>query len=441
MITIMDFDKQLLRQIIEDQTNYLFQEELIPRDTQIQHLPGKVTVLTGVRRSGKSSLMELIEKEYQHKFKNDHFLFLDFTDERLKGIQQEHLDLILEVFYEFKPETIDCDPLRIYFDEIQIIEGWEYFIRRLVRNKQYHIYLSGSSAKLLSKEIATELRGRSLTYEIFPFSYAEYLRARNIDRKSESTENRAKKNKALKEYLKYGSFPEVILAPQALRAKILNDYFKVLFLRDLVERHQISDIEGSHFLFKMLFSYYGSLVSINKVLKRLQTLHIHTSKQFISKFLNWAEDCYTQFTLPIETESQYKRQVNLKKLYVIDTGLISYCLDERLETMGRKIENLVFLHLRKKENHRIAYYRTKKGEEVDFIIRSSQQKIKLIQVSQTIQDFNTRKRELAALDTAMQELSLKQSWIITLDQKETIHLDSGLCYVIPLSEYLLQEED
>ena len=431
----MSIQKTLLR-VIEDQRNSLFQEKLISRGVQVEHISGKATVLTGVRRSGKSSMMELIEQNYQRKLKNDNFLFLDFSDERIRDLKISQMDLILEAFYEFKSDALSCDPLRIYFDEIQNIEGWESFIRRLIRDKRYHVYLSGSSAKLLSKEIATELRGRSLTYEIFPFSYSEYIRLLGIDSKSQSTENHSRKNKALKDYLKYGSFPEVLLNPISLRPKILNDYFKVLLLRDLVERHHIADAETAHTLFKILFSYYGSLISINKILLRLQAINIHTSKQFISKFLDWIEDCYTQFTIPIEVESQYKRKVNPRKLYVIDMGLINFCLGENLENIGRKIENLVYLHLRRKENQSISYYRTKKGEEVDFLVRCSGSKPQLIQVCHNIEDSKTRKRELESLNNAMKEFGLKQSILVTFDQEEVIKLESGLCSVKPLVQFL-----
>lgn len=214
----------------------------VPRRISLQAVSGKASVCIGVRRSGKSTyLFQIIQRLLNHNVPRQNILYLNFFDDRLHGLQQAGIGLVTEAYYALFPEKKNVETVYCFFDEIQTISGWEPFVDRLMRSEKCQVYLTGSSARMLSKEIATQMRGRALSWEMFPFSFREFLDYKGIDGAGPlSTRRRLLVQKAFTEYWQTGGFPEVLGLPRQLRVKMHQEYFHAVLFRDLVERHDVA---------------------------------------------------------------------------------------------------------------------------------------------------------------------------------------------------------
>jgi predicted AAA+ superfamily ATPase len=213
-----------------------------PRRLKITSVPGKAMICIGVRRSGKSTYMfQLMRRLLDKGVPRQNILYLNFFDDRLHGLRGNDLDIILEAYYSIYPEKKNTEKLYCFFDEIQTVPGWEIFTDRLMRNENCEVHITGSSAKMLSKEIATQMRGRALSWELFPFSFREYLDHKGLGSKgSMTTKARLLIQKAFAGYWESGGFPEVAGLDRNLRIKIHQEYFNAILFRDLVERHNVA---------------------------------------------------------------------------------------------------------------------------------------------------------------------------------------------------------
>ena len=429
----------LLEQLIAD-----FHERnlpsLTPRYLRLPLLPNKADTVIGMRRSGKTyfvyqTISELLSKGVG----KESILYLNLEDERLLPMTAGDLHRITDVYFRRYPHLKDT-PCWFFFDEIQNISGWEHFIRRILDQENAHICITGSSAKLLSREIATGLRGRAISTEIFPFSFLESIRHAGLPAdvaKRPGSKKKAHLENRFRTYLLEGGFPEVQGVDPNYRIRILQDYLDVVILRDLVERFRISNTIPLRYLIRHLINSNANLFSVHKFYNDLKSQSISCSKTTLHEYLDYLRDAFLFFQVPIYTESERTRMVNPKKMYAVDTGLVRACARSLRPDWGRMLETFVFLELRR--NHqKIEYYRTEKRLEVDFIATHLNGENSLFQVAAEMQNPETRKREISALEDAMKACKLRHAVIITMDHEESLRTDNGHIDMIPAWRWATQ---
>ncbi|MFZ5572187.1 MAG: ATP-binding protein [Thermodesulfobacteriota bacterium] len=410
----------------------------VPRRLRIETVSGKATVCIGVRRSGKSTyLFQVIQGLLDRGVPRQNILYLNFFDDRIYHLRPDNLGLITEAYYSLYPEKKGTETVYCFFDEVQAVSGWEPFIDRLMCTEKCEIYLTGSSAKMLSKEIATQMRGRALAWEMFPFSFREFLDCKEIESAGAlSTKQRLTVQKAFGEYWETGGFPETVGRSRNLRIKIHQEYFHTLLFRDLIERHDISHPKALTDLAHRLVDNIASLYSVNSLTGYLKSLGHKAPKPAVSEYLDWFEDAYFLFTVRIFDPSLARSNTNPKKIYCIDHALVTSVSSGILVNAGHLLENLVFTSLRRSYPE-IYYYKTKTGREVDFIVPIQGEPPLLVQVCATLAEPQTRKRETAALSEAMTELGVKTGTIVTRNEEESIETDGGTIQVVPAWRFLL----
>lgn len=412
----------------------------IRRQTKIEPVPGKATICVGVRRCGKSTYMfQVIKSLLEKGVSRDNILYLNFFDDRLHNLHHEGLGNVIEAYYSLYPEKKGTEKIYCFFDEIQVIPAWEAFIDRVQRTENCEVYITGSSAQLLSKEIATQMRGRALSWELFPFSFKEFLNYKEIDSEGFlSTKKRLIVQKGFQEYWESGGFPEVIGLEHHLRTKIHQDYFQAILYRDLVERHDIPHPNAVLDLAFKLIDNTGSLYSINSLTGYLQSLHHKAPKSAVSTYVDWFEDAYFLFTVSVFDASLSRRKANPKKIYCIDHAFVTSISSNILVNSGHLLENLVYISLRS-IFHNIFYYKTKSGREVDFIVQAPNREKMLVQVCETLANEQTRKREVSALLEAMEEQGLSAGVIITRNEEDIITIEGKKIEVMPIWRFLLRQ--
>ncbi len=414
----------------------------VPRRVAVAPVPGKATVCIGVRRSGKSTFMfQLMKKLQSSGVSRENILYLNFFDERLHSLQHDNLGVIPEAYFSLYPEKKNAEKVYCFFDEIQVISGWEPFIDRLMRMDKCEVYITGSSAQMLSREIATQMRGRALSWEMFPFSFREFLDYKGIESDGPlSTKKRLSIQKAFEEFWENGGFPEVAGLDRMLRIKIHQEYWGAMLFRDLVERHDISHPKALTDLAHWLVDNTGALYSINNLTGYLKSLGHKAPKSTVSNYLEWFEDAYILFTVRIFDASLSRANVNPKKIYCVDHALVRSISSGILINSGHLLENLVFTALRRITPD-IFYYKTRTGREVDFITGRQGPSRRLVQVCESMADRQTRKREITALAEAMTELKLTQGIIVTRNEEEQIQVDCGNIDVVSAWWFLLHIAD
>ena len=271
--------KEIIKTIIAD-FHASSTETVFIRDLELPIDSGKVISLIGPRRSGKSFyFLNLMRKLVQSGVKMERILYLNFEDERL-NLQASHLDLVLQAYQELYPD-VKWKECYFFFDEIQNIKQWEKFARRCYDTITRNIFLTGSNANLLSQEIATAMRGRTLTYEILPLSFLEYLRFKKVNAQQQDTATRSKVTKLFRHYLTEGGYPEVVLMNANLQTQALQEYFDVMTYRDLVERYQFTNLTVIKYFLKRIASTTGSYLSLNKIYNELRSLNYKLDKNFL----------------------------------------------------------------------------------------------------------------------------------------------------------------
>lgn len=427
----------LIKEIIID-----FQDiELItgvPRHVDVKPVAGKATVCIGVRRSGKSTFMfQLMQQLLDRGVARQNILYLNFFDDRLHSLQHERLGIILEAYFSLYPEKKNTEKIYCFFDEIQVVSGWEPFVDRLMRSEKCEVFITGSSAQMLSREIATQMRGRTLSWEMFPFSFREFLDFKAIESDEPmSTKKRLTIQKAFEKYWKSGGFPEVAGLERQLRIKIHQEYFNAMLFRDLVERHDISHPKAVADLAHRLVDNIASLYSVNNLTGFLKSLGHKAPKSAVSDYLSWFEDAYVLFTVRIFDASLTRANINPKKIYCIDHAMVTSISSGILVNTGHLLENLVFTSLRRITPD-IFYYKSKSGREVDFIAQIRGQSRMLVQVCESMVDPKTRRREITSLNEAMAELKMSFGTIVTRSEDEKIQVESGKIDVVPAWRFLL----
>lgn len=383
-------------------------EGIVKREASFPDLPDKIKVAIGMRRVGKTyfllqNIHQLIKED---EISLTQILYLNFEDDRLAPCSQAMLRELVDAFYSLYPENHDrvC---YLFFDEIQNVKDWSIFIRRMFDTRKVQIYLTGSSSKLLSKEIHTSLRGRAITTEIWPYSFREYLLAKNIRIDSElfDAKKRDIMNFNLREYIATGGFPEIINKSENDSRQILQGYVDVVVMRDIIERYGITNITLIKYMVKTLIKNTAGNFTVNKFVNDLKSQGFTSSKNTIHDYLSYIEDAYLAFAVSMYSESIRRVHSNPRKLYANDTGLVRSYSFSLPKNDGHLFENLIYLDLRRR-GHQVYYYLTEERYEVDFFSIDRAGKPKLYQVVWDMTDKSVIEREERALKAAMSELQI-----------------------------------
>ena len=364
-------------------------------------LPGKVTAVIGMRRAGKTTFAhQLRQQRLEQGTAREHLPYVNFEDERLAGLEASQLGFLVEEHARRFPDARERATVTWCFDEIQVVPGWERFVRRLLDGGGCEVIVTGSSAALLSREIATALRGRAWEVPLYPFSFGESLRheGQAIPEQPDflTGAERGRMERSFTDWLAAGGFPEAQGLDSAARRQLLSDYVDVAMLRDVVERHGLGNVIGLRWLVRHLLGNAATHFSVQKFYEALKSQGVAISKDTAHQMLAHLEDCFLVRMVWMESNSERQRMVNPRKAYPVDTGLIAVFGRSGRTNLGHALETAVLIEL---ERRRLAvtYVRTPGGHEVDFMARSADGEAELIQVCADASDPPTAERELRAL--------------------------------------------
>jgi len=404
---IKDFQKRRYPDIVQRDIHY-------PLDIPLD----RAVVLSGPRRSGKTYLMYLGIKELLARKENKNsILYVNFEDSRLVGAVSQDLNTLLEVFFEIYPDR--NEKTWVFLDEIQVIPDWERFVRTLVDMENVNVFVTGSSSRLMSKEIATSMRGRSLTYNVYPFSFAEVLKAGKLEYEEYlSSGQMGEIIQKLEDYVKYGGFPETVRYREEWD-RILSEIVDVTIFRDIVERYDVKNIKMLKLFLNAIFN--SKEFSIHKFYNFLKSQGYKVSKNTLYTYFGYFEDSFIVFPLKRFSYSYKNIESSISKMYLVDNGLLSL---QGIRDYGRLIENIVFIELKRRSKGDLFYYKSTSGREIDFIIKEGKKVSELIQVCYMLDDFVTKEREVKALLQGSEELRCDNLLIITWDY-EGVEIVSG----------------
>jgi hypothetical protein len=374
--------------------------------------------IIGVRRSGKTQIFyetidHLINVE---NVKPEDILFLKIDDLRIKD--KLSIDLILK-FIELREELFSkSDRIYLFLDEIQELKNWQQCLKTIYDLNKSHIkiFITGSNSSLIKRNLSSYLTGRELNIEVYPFSFREYLKTKKfyINNKIDILKNRIEIKRHFNEYLKFGGFPEIILF-DINKQDYLKQLTETILFKDIVLKYNIKNSNGLLELFRYLITNFGNPINFNKTSKILKI-----SKDSISEYVSIMEEVYLLFRVFIFDYSLKKQLINEKKFYSIDMGILNFLSFRFIETKGMFLENLVFIEL-KRRGKEIFYHKNKK--ECDFVIREGLGITEAIQVTQSLSDFDTRKRELQGVVDALKTYNLSEGLILTEDEEEVIMIN------------------
>lgn len=381
-------------------------EDSVPRHYKFPEAKNMIKVAIGMRRSGKTyflyqTIRELLSSK---QISLDKVLYINFEDDRILPLDYKKMGKMIDTWYTLHPENHNhC--FYLFFDKVQNIEEWSLVLRRILDTKNCQIYATGSSAKLLSKEIATSLRGRSLAIEISPYNYLEYLKTHNIKTPSAPFGQKMldEHRSHLLNYFRIGGFPAIQHMPSNEQLDTLQNYVKTVIFRDIIERHKISNITLLKYFINFLLKNTSAPFSINKFYNDIKSQGYKVAKDTLYSYLTYLEDAFLIFTVPIFTESIRQIQTTPKKIYAIDNGLTIANTFNLSKNFGKLLENQVYLDLRR-QGKKIFYYITSDGYEIDFITQDKQGKYEIIQVTWERDDPRSYEREKRALHQAEKEL-------------------------------------
>lgn len=412
--------------------------EFIPRDkyyNKVQEFSksNEIIVLTGVRRSGKSTIFlnhifELLNKGV----KKEEILFINFEDPRFAN--QLSLELLDEIFETYKEYVNNETKPYIFLDEIQNLELWEKWVRTKYELKQANIYITGSSSKLLSKEFGTVLAGRYLNINVYPLNFKEYLEFNNlkITSKSEIISKKIRLKKEFEVFLKNGGFPKVVLNPPNLKHSELITYYETIILKDIVARYNLKNYDNVQKVAYYILSNIGKPINLNQIKKAT-----NISYELIEKYFEYLKDTFMIFEILEYNYSLKKQLQSHKKLYTIDNGFMSHIGFNFSENYGRLLENQVFLELKKQDLE--IYYHLKK-HECDFLIKENNKITQAIQVTKSLEQEETRKREIKGLLEAMDEYNLDNGLILTQDEEGEEEINGKKIEILPIWKWILLNE-
>jgi predicted AAA+ superfamily ATPase len=409
------------------------------RDVARPQLPGKALAVIGMRRSGKTTYLHQVRQELIAAGRSpNRLVYFNFEDERLADLQAKDLGIVTDTWRRLFPEP-SSEPLTLFLDEMQRIPGWELYTRRLLDAPGHELFLSGSSARLLSREVATSMRGRALEVTIRPFSFREFRRHHglaHVDVKRVTLEQAALVERDFRRFLVEGAFPEAQGTTVADRRQLLSGYVDILLLRDVIERHDVGNSTALRWLVRRLLGNAAGTMSVTKLLADFKSMGVAVAKDTLYAYLLHLEDAFLVTTIPVATDSERRRQTNPRKVYPVDTGLVPLFDRSGRENLGHLLETAVFLELQRRGAD-ITYVKSESGTEVDFLARDHGGGETLIQVCVSIDDAETRAREVRALGDAATTFPRARRLLLTLEHRVPFPTTSGV-EVLPAWQWMLQ---
>ncbi len=405
----------------------------LPREVELVLNKEEVHAIIGPRRVGKTFLMLHVLSGLLEKTSKEEILFIDFEDNRLVGLTPADLD---ELFVAHR-ELTDKELRYLFFDEVQEIPNWSKFVRRLHNQGKYCIVVSGSSSKLLGKEIATELRGRYTSILLLPFSFREFLHLKGFafDKQVQFSERKGELLRHLNEYVSYGGFPRVAMtAGVEAKKALVKSYFETIFYKDIVERHKIESIDVIEMMMNYVLNNNAGLFSISSFEKILKEKGIKASKKTISLYLKHLEDSFFIFSTQKFSYSAKTRLMNPKKVYLADNAFQTFLSSSFSPDKGKVLEATVMQEMKRK-NLEAFYFKNK--NECDFIIKKGTKITNAIQVCYELNEKN-KKRETKGLIEALKKFNLKKGTILTFNQEKELKTENKKITVTPIWKWLLE---
>jgi len=394
----------------------------------------EVLVIKGIRRSGKSTLMlNCIKNLLASGVGIKNILFVNLEDPRfINNLSTDLLQEIKDVYLEYlNPEAKPY----IFLDEIQNIPNWEKWVNKEYELKSSHITISGSNSSMLSSEIASSLSGRYLQIDVYPLSFEEYLQFKdiNVENKLDLVEKKIELNREFEAYLQYGGFPKVLDYETTEKRDLLITYKDSILLKDIVARYNLKEFKTLEEIAAFLLANSGISQSVNKLKN-----NFHISYDMANAYLEYLIKAYMLFEIPKFDYSLKKQNANDKKYYSVDLGLSNIMRVPNLQTRGDDLETVVFLELLRR-GYKVYYYKTSNGLECDFVVEKENMITGLIQVTSSLKDEKTKKRELRSFSKTIEELQLKETESIVIHENstKTIIYDDLEIKTINIKEWLI----
>jgi len=428
----MDYEK-----IIRSWKEFVIPEP-IGRDINLNLNHDLITTITGPRRAGKTFLcFQKIHELLEQGINRENILYINFEDDKLLNANSDDLEKLFEAFLENFNQNKKQNTF-LFLDEIQTVKNWDSWVRRIHDTKRkINLVLTGSSSKLLSREISTKLRGRVYNIELLPLNFKEYLywKNSNLDIKSilQNGKDSLVAKRHFKEYLFNGGYPAIFINPK-IRDEILQSYYDSMIFKDVVERYKIADVKKLQILAKLIFESTSKEISYNNLSNKLKSLGFAMGKSTIIDYISYFEEAYLFFQVLKYEYSIQKQLGSIKKVYCIDNGLLNAVSFKFSDDYGKLLENLVFLELYRRKKK--VYYNRGKFE-CDFLVQEKNKITGAVQVCYELTDDN-RDREINGLIEAMKKFKLKKGLIVTYDDDDEIVKDGLKIKVVPAWKWMLE---
>jgi predicted AAA+ superfamily ATPase len=417
---------------------------LTRRDARLPAVAGKAHAVIGMRRAGKTTFLRQLLDERRAAGPAERAVYLSFDDDRLAGLELEQLGFLLEEYYRRHPALRGHKTVYWFLDEIQLVPGWERFVRRALDSERVEIAVSGSSARMLSREVHTSLRGRGMATVIRPFSFREFLRHRGEEPTKEprrwTPAERSLIEKRFREYLVEGGFPEAQGLPATLRIELLQGYVDTVLFRDVVERYGVSQVAALRWLVRQCLRNPAGSFSAHRLHQDLKAQGHGVAKDAVHAMLGHLLDAFLLTAVPLATDSERQRNSNPRKLYPADLGLIKAFDASGRSNLGHALETAVLNELERR-GAEVGYVKTSDGLEVDFLARRPSAGEELIQVCADLSSPETRARELRALTAAAKDHPRATRRLLVLDRDAFARANTPGIKVMPAYEWLLAAPD
>lgn len=420
----------------------LHQEEiplsLHERSLQLPLNKQRIVTVTGVRRCGKSSLLHLtINRLLASGVDKEQILYIGFDDERLANMDVSDFDEILQAYRLMYPDR-PLSSVYMFFDEIQIVKGWELFVLRVYKSYCKNVYVTGSTAQMLSGEMSSALRGWPDEYTEYPLSFKEFIAFKGVKANRYTEEGAALMANMFKSYLLTGGFPQAVLANvETERVKLLQAYFNTMLFRDMIEHYNISASPSVvRYFLKRVFNNITKPSSVNNIYNDLKSQGLKLSKDSLYQWLDYACTIFLLHKVPKYSKSIIKQSTSLSKYYVVDFALAKSVLLPQSEEKGKALENAVYMHLARHLNENEQIYYFNEGAECDFVIANDEGVKELIQVCWELDEFNTP-RECGGLCAASAATGCKKISIVTCNQAQSIHYGDLQINVVAAWDFML----
>ena len=408
------------------------------RSLQLPLNKQRIVTVTGVRRCGKSSLLHLtINRLLASGVDKEQILYIGFDDERLANMDVSDFDEILQAYRLMYPDR-PLSSVYMFFDEIQIVKGWELFVLRVYKSYCKNVYVTGSTAQMLSGEMSSALRGWPDEYTEYPLSFKEFIAFKGVKANRYTEEGAALMANMFKSYLLTGGFPQAVLANvETERVKLLQAYFNTMLFRDMIEHYNISASPSVvRYFLKRVFNNITKPSSVNNIYNDLKSQGLKLSKDSLYQWLDYACNIFLLHKVPKYSKSVIKQSTSLSKYYVADFALAKSVLLPQSEEKGKALENAVYMHLARHLNENEQIYYFNEGAECDFVIANDEGVKELIQVCWELDEFNTP-RECGGLCAASAATGCKKASIITCNQAQSIHYGDLQINVVAAWDFML----